>query len=444
MKLIPLNQISISATRQRREFNPATLQELVDDIRENGLFNCVVLRERPLISDVLTGAEPGLVLCQGERRLRAIQDLWSLGGTLRYDGEIVPEGQVPYVTLGDLDPLQAEICELSENLRREDLTWQEQANATSRIAKIRAELAQKAGISPPPVSAISQEVRGSSEGVHQENTRREIILADLIQKDPEIAKAKSLDEGWKIAKRKEQASRNAALGEAVGKTFSVADHTLLNEDSINWLCLCSDNRFDVILTDPPYGMGADEFEAGGGGAHDYADDAKTAEYCYFTLAEQAARITKPQAHLYAFCDLDWFHIWKQRFEEKGWAVHRTPLIWHKTGNSGGIPPWPEMGPRRSYELILYAVKGKRPTTGIYPDVLSYPSDTNLGKAAQKPIALYSDLLRRSCVPGNTVLDPFAGSGPLLPAAHGLKVAATLIERDQASYGIILNRAKELK
>lgn len=454
MKLIPLTSIHISPTRQRREFDPAKMQELVEDIRENGLFNCVVLREVILKERIdtptgpeITPYEKGWSLCQGERRLRAIQDLWELGGTLIYDGEIIEEGNIPYVTLGDLDPLQAEICELSENMQREDLTWKEQSDATARIYKLRAEIARLAGKESPSVASVAQEVRGSSEGIHHENTRREIILSDLMKKNPEIAKAKSLDEAWKMAKKGESARKNAELAESVGRTFSAQSHTILNEDSLIWMQSCAPGKFDVILTDPPYGMGADEFVAGGGGAHGYSDDGATAHACYKALFENAGRITKAQAHLYVFCDIEWFAWLKDMFgnnPEYPWEVHRTPLVWHKTGNSGGIPPWPDYGPRRAYELILYAVKGKRPVTGIYPDVLSYPSDTNLGQAAQKPVGLYADLLRRSVRPGDSVLDPFAGSGPLLPAAHEVKCLATLVEKDAASYGMILNRAKELK
>lgn len=440
MKLISLSQILISPDRHRREFDPSALQDLVEDIRENGLFNAPVLRtdisaEEPLCE---------YYLCQGERRLRAISDLWDLGGTLRYDGTDIPQGQIPYVTLGDLDPLQAEICELSENMQRENLTWKEESDAVSRIAKLRAKLAENSGAPAPTVAQISEEVRGSSEGIHHETTRRQIILADLIKTDPEIAKATSLDDAWKLAKRKDTAKRNELLGESMGKTFSVSDHFILNEDSLPWLESCESGKFDVILTDPPYGMGADEFAAGGGGTHRYEDSIASFTFLSETLLKHALRITKPQAHLYWFCDIDQFHFTKQRLILAGWEVHRTPLIWHKMGNSGGIPPWPDRGPRRAYELILYATKGKRPVTGIYPDVLSYPSDANLGHQAQKPVALLTDLLRRSCSPGNSVLDPFAGTGSLLPAAHQLKVAATLIEKDISSYGIILNRAKELK
>ncbi len=107
-------------------------------------------------------------------------------------------------------------------------------------------------------------------------------------------------------------------------------------------------------------------------------------------------------------------------------------------------PWPEYGPQRKYETLLYAVKGMRPIFKLAGDVLDFPSDTNLGHAAQKPVALYTELLRRSALPGDSIFDPFMGSGTIFSAATELKLRATGIELDQTSYGIAIERLEFLK
>jgi DNA modification methylase len=94
-------------------------------------------------------------------------------------------------------------------------------------------------------------------------------------------------------------------------------------------------------------------------------------------------------------------------------------------------------------MILYAVKGKRPVNVIAPDVLSYSSDANLGHAAQKPLLLLTDLLKRSAKPGDTVLDPFMGTGSLIEAADAMQVSATGIEIDPAAFGIAVKRLERL-
>lgn len=441
MNLIPIDQILIAPDRQRQNFDPDYLNELKESIESEGLFNAVVLRE-----GVEAGAgmhTPRLFLVQGECRLRAIRDIYDLGGEIRYDGQAVPPGMVPYTTLGDLDELARQLAEFHENSHRRNLTWIEEAKATSEIARLRGLIAKRDGLYPPTTAEISEERRGQRGGFSQEKTRQELIVAKHLDK-PEVKAAKSLPEAFKALKKAEERERNTKLAETVGRTFSAELHSLVHADSLIWLPEQPAEKWDVICTDPIYGMGADEFGDSGGkaeGAHDYEDSYEAWKDMLAVFAPESFRITKPLAHLYAFCDLDNYHEFRAALRAAGWLVHRTPLIWVKTTGRVPIPDW---GPRRQYELILFACKGKRPSTGIYPDVLSYPTDQNLGHQAQKPVALYSDLLRRSCRPGDHVLDCFAGSGTLLPAAHALKCVGTLVEKDTGNYGLMLKRAEGLK
>lgn len=432
-RYISVTAVQVAPNRQRRIFDAAKLHEFADGIQTQGLFHAIVLR---VVGDVYQ-------LVAGERRLRAITDIYALGGTISYDGEPVPEGTIPYTLLSDLDELAAEEAELSENIHREELTWQERAAACARIAQLRQKQALASGEIPPTVADIAIEVRGSSEGVNQETTRREIIVARHLD-NPEVKAAKSVDEAFKILRKQEAATKNRELGVAVGKTYTAKVHTCLNEDSLAWMETATAESFDVILTDPPYGMGADEFGDSGGlaaGEHGYADTQEVFFALMEVLPRESFRLTKPLAHLYVFCDIGWFQFMREKFSEAGWSVFRTPLIWYK--KAGMRAPWPFEGPQRKYETLLYAVKGKRPTLKMAGDVLDFPPDTNLGHAAQKPVALYQELLSRSILPGQTVLDPFCGSGTIFSAAHALKAAATGIELDPTSYGISIKRIEGL-
>ena len=203
--------------------------------------------------------------------------------------------------------------------------------------------------------------------------------------------------------------------------------------------------FRSILTDQIYGIGSDEFGDSGGhaaGPHSYEDSYEKWKQDLSCLAREGFRITKPQAHAYVFCDITRFEELKQVFSEAGWTPFRTPIVWHKP--NGNRAPWPEHGPQRKFELILYAMKGKKPVARLYSDVVTYSADENLGHHAQKPVALYIDLLRRSISAGDRVLDPFAGSGPLLPAANELKCRAVVIESDPAAYALCVARLTLLK
>jgi site-specific DNA-methyltransferase (adenine-specific) len=437
MKLIPLSSVVVASNRQRREFDPEVLQELVTSISESahGLLHPIVLREE----------QDKFVLVAGERRLRAISDIYDLGGTFKHDGEVVPPGQVPYTTLGELSVVDAMEAELEENVRRKDLTMMERAQATAALFDLRNAQAGAKGELPVTVAAIAQEVRGSSAGNSQERTRREIIIAKHA-KDPEVAKATSIDEAFKIVKKKEEQKKNVEFAAVIGRSFKSTNHQLTNEDSLVWAEGCMPESFDIILTDPPYGMGADQFGDSGTGAagavaHFYDDSYATWQHIIRKFAEQAWRVAKPDAHLYAFCDLGNFAEFKGAAEVAGWKVFRTPLIWHNP--NGFRAPWPAQGPQRKYECILFAVKGMKKVNAVVGDVLTYAKDAALGHPAQKPVPLLVDLLRRSAAPGDKVWDPFAGSGSTLEACNELKLTCVGQEIDPGSYGIAAKRLKAM-
>jgi DNA modification methylase len=274
--------------------------------------------------------------------------------------------------------------------------------------------------------------------------RKQVIVSKHLD-NPEVARAKNLEEAYKGLKRMEEQKRNEVLAKVVGETFSKDKHTILHGDAIAEMGKLPAESFDVICTDPPYGIDANEFGDAGGRlqrqVHAYADDRESWEGLMAQCAEHFWRLAKPEAHLYICCDIDGFHFLRRVMEAAGWWVHRTPLVNYKL--DGNRVPWPEHGPQRKWELVLYAVKGKRRVTRIYPDVVQTRGDENLGHGAQKPIELYVDLLRRSVAAGNTVLDPFCGTGTIFPAAHQLLCAATGIELEAQAYGIAVKRLQEL-
>lgn len=430
-QFIRISDIEIPPNRQRREFKLAELNELAEGIQRNGLLHAIVLRE-------------GKILVAGERRLRAITDIYELGGAFSYNGAPVLPDHIPFTDLGELSEAEAREAELEENIRRVDLTWQEKAKATAGLMELRSLQAERSGDIPPTVAEIAVEVRGSSEGEYQTATRNEIITARYLD-DEDVAKAPTLKEAFKVIKNKERAKKSAELAQSVGLTFTANEHLLTNTNSLEWMAGCPPSWVDVILTDPPYGMGADEFGDSGGkaeGAHGYVDSRDNALDCYNALATEGFRLTKPDAHLYAFCDIDLFPELKRIFSAAGWKVFRTPLLWYKP--TAFRAPWPEQGPQRKYETILFAVKGSRRVNYLAGDVLEYPPDTNLGHAAQKPVALYRDLLKRSAQPGDRVFDPFCGTGPIIEAGHELQCRVTAIELDPVSYGIAAKRLQGLK
>jgi DNA modification methylase len=194
-------------------------------------------------------------------------------------------------------------------------------------------------------------------------------------------------------------------------------------------------------------MGAHLFDDGGSGRlanseHHYKDDYDSWLALMTAWAPLSYRITKPEAHAYVFCDIANFDKLKSLMQAAGWYVFRTPFICTKP-NSGRVP-LPDEGPRRQWEMLLYAIKGHKKTTAIYPDVITTMADPGLGHGAQKPVALFVDLLRRSVHPGDTVFDSFAGSGTIFPAAQQLKVKAVGCEMAPEYYALCHQRLVSLE
>jgi site-specific DNA-methyltransferase (adenine-specific) len=447
---IHLTEIVIKENRQRQEFDPQALQELKNSIQDNQLLHPIVLRLE----------NHRWVLVSGERRLRAITEIFFMGGQFIYNGDVfkADDELIPFTNLGELTYLEAEEAELDENLKRRDLTWQEHAAAVAKLHNLRQaqanELSLKLAVEGDysaelvqhTIADTAEELTGRRDGMYQDNIRKEIIVSQHLN-NPVIAKAKNADEAFKLLKRDEEQKKNVALAASVGASFSADKHTLLNIDCLEFMMQDSNQgQFDVILTDPPYGMGADSFGDGGGKLdgieHHYDDSYESWQRLLKVWASLSFGIAKPQAHAYVFCDFDRFHELKAFMQAAGWYVFRTPLIVYKV-NSGRVP-LPDQGPRRQYEIILYAIKGKKPVTHIYPDVITSQADENMSHGAQKPVNLYQNLLSRSVRPGDRVIDTFAGTGPIFPAAQSFLCEATGLEMNPEYYALSMKRLQDLK
>lgn len=435
VRIIKITDVVIGADRQRKDFDAIALADLSESAKAKGLMHAIVLRD----------TSAGKTLVAGERRMRSIENLSVLGESYKFNNVEIPDGYIPFVTLGELSSLDAEEAELEENLHRKDLTWQENAAAMAKLHSLRSRQAQAEG-RLHTIADTATEVKGRGDGSYQNAVRKDIIVSKYLD-NPEVQKAKSAEEAFKIIKRQEETAKNVTLAATVGKTYSAAIHELHNTNCLEWMARPeSAGLFDVILTDPPYGMGADSFGDGGGGRlanneHHYKDDLATWRPLMQEWARLSFIVAKAQCHAYVFCDIDNFHELKEFMQKAGWYVTRTPFIANKP-NSGRVPH-PTEGPRRQWEMILYAIKGHKNTTAIYPDVITTMADSGLSHGAQKPVALYTNLLQRSVRPGDVILDSFTGSGTIFPAAQQYKCKAVGLEMSPEYYAISYKRLQEL-
>jgi len=446
MQTISTQRIVIGENRQRRQFDPEALQALRTSIVTRGLMHPVVLRKLE---------DGSLKLVAGERRLKAVTEAHFLGQTIGFGEGIVPAGEVPYTLITALDELAAEEAELEENAVREDLTWQERAAALQRLDALRRKQASAKGEVWTP-SDTALEVTDSKSGGAATEVRQAIAVAKALEAAPEsaavqaAAKAGSVKEAFKILQREENRQKFAEVAAEIAAKPAESKHQLHQGSCIEILARPEfEAKFDLILSDPPYGMNADQFGDSGSaertqGAHQYDDSVESWRALMLEFLPLSIRVTKPQSHMYLFCDFDRFHELKRMAEDSGWTVFRTPLVMRKLGQGGRVP-LPNHGPRRQYELVLYAYRGQRQVCAILPDVFESPLiDERLGHPAEKHPDAIRNLLQRSAHPGDNVLDPFCGSGPIFAACESHGAFATGIELDQSFAGMAATRIKGLK
>jgi len=348
--------------------------------------------------------------------------LAELGISFTCGQERIQAGTAPVTLLSELDSLTLREIELEENTIRVDLSWAERAAAIAALDELRKE--QHPGHN---TSDTAREVFGYT-GSGAAVVRESIELTKAIEQHPELAKAASHKDAVKMLKKTKEAAHRQTL--AASADVSLSRHSILSGDSTVLLStLPTSAAFNCIITDPPYGVNADDFGPQAVQAHAYRDTIEYALDCYHILAREGFRITAEQAHLYTFCSIENFQLLAEIFEEAGWSVWPRPLIWYK-GNVGMLAK-PDFGPRYTYEAILFASKGNKPVVQVgQHDVILVPSATDKVHAAEKPVKLYENLLARSCYPGDKILDPFAGSGVVFEAAESLRLAATGIELNE--------------
>jgi site-specific DNA-methyltransferase (adenine-specific) len=89
----------------------------------------------------------------------------------------------------------------------------------------------------------------------------------------------------------------------------------------------------------------------------------------------------------------------------------------------------------------HLVYGKNNTT-MHDYFRSTPEPQTNGHPCQKPLSWATWLIARACDPGNTVLDPFMGSGTTLVAAKQLGRRAIGIEIEQKYCDIAIERLRQ--
>lgn len=197
---------------------------------------------------------------------------------------------------------------------------------------------------------------------------------------------------------------------------------------------------DLIATDPPYGVG---WRSNRGQNFDVlAGDDGTLDVT--GVLAVAVRALRPKRHLHVFGPADLSTI-------TGLASP-VQLIWHK-GNIGMgdlSAPWAPQHEVITFASFVPSAAGRSKGEGRLTARLRRGSVVRVDRPnargvrrhpTEKPVALMRQLIESSTVLGETVLDPFAGSGSTLVAAVLSGRSAVGIELDEGHVATMVERVK---
>lgn len=440
MQIVPIASIRVGK-RQRKKIDKGPLTELRESIRTKGLLHPPVVRLCPeSLSKV--GPEFEYDLIVGERRFTAIKELSDAGVTFYHNNTPIPPGSIPVSSIWEaLTPAQVFETELDENIRRVDIPWQDRTAALAELHELyRAENPRQ---TPGQTAAQIIETKGpdphykspqSQQNALQTEVKQAAVLAGHLH-NPKIAKARNATEAYNLVLRMEESKFRTELARRQLLATPERPHIELRlGDLMDVLPKLSPGIADLVLADPPYGIGA---SAGGFRSrtvvhHNYNDTVENARMLAQAILMEGFRVTKPQANLFLFTDIRHWDFLQTISAQFGWTPFPRPVIWGKS-DSEGLAPWGSQGFRITTEYIFFATKGQKGLLASPVDYLRVDRVVDKDHAAEKPIPLLKKLIECSTLPGDFVLDPCCGSGSTLVAARDLRRVGMGIEKDKDYY-----------
>ena len=222
--------------------------------------------------------------------------------------------------MDESDPARLQEIELEENLRRLNLTPMEEAEAVARLHRMRQE--QNPEQTAKETAELVSKIEGRNETTISDQVRvANSLIVDQFAEDPEVQEAAkhSLSRAAKVAKKKMELDLVRALqGESTLQTPSSLN-TVHRGNCLEVIPTLPANTFDVMLFDPPYGIGADNFgDAAADITHQYQDDWQTAVDLVSGILARGDMILKQKCSILMFCAYEKFSEWQKIYASFGW------------------------------------------------------------------------------------------------------------------------------
>ena len=416
---VDARQIRVLEGRGRKNFR--NLDALSTSIQTYGLLHPLVVSKNP------EGDEKLYTLIAGERRFKA---LLLLGRT-----------SVPCLMRDDLTDIEQKEIELEENLRRENLEWSEEIQLIRQIDELKKSV-HGAGLQGKKIEGTwTTEDTAELLGRNRGQISRQISFAKVMKSRPDLAE-KVKDLPLSVAMKSVDKSLDEERLQRLSDKGMVKITTNLKQGLAEDLFKgVEDESVDLILTDPPFGIDSiiDLSRRQNTSSQSYATqmkdldnaDIESVEELFKKVIPEFFRVLKPSRHFYIFFSFSLYTELINTLVRNGLVVQAVPLIWDKSKPTSPFKGYDFMP---CYEPILFGYKPPRERRLSSPSkkILNFSPVGSLKKrhVFQKPQSLLRHLIGLSSRLGETVLDPFAGSGATLLAAKALGRTGLGFEADK--------------
>lgn len=304
--------------------------------------------------------------------------------------------EVPCHIASDLTPAQVKAYRIADNRTGQEATWNmELLTLEFEDLKIEGFDLDLTGFAPEEVAGIEAEMEPATEG----------------DTEPQVDRAEELREQWGVEE---------------GQLWALGEHRLLCGDSTkaeNVQRVMMDENADLCLTDPPYGIGDTNSDKNNYDKYDDSkENLKKLIAGFFPLAQSAARVvvlTPGNSNQLLYPASTWRMAWF------------TPA-------GIGCGPWGFCcwQPILCYGKDPKLAKGK----GSHPDAIVHTESADkLGHPCSKPIGFWEWLMNRTSEEGETIYEPFSGSGTTIIACENLKRKCRAIELSPGYVATALQR-----
>jgi len=336
-KILHINPFEIHEGKRMRE-DYRGLQSLQLSMESQGLIHPVIV----------TKTEQGWLLVVGGRRVAAAKGLeWET---------------IACIEKENLSELELREIEHEENLRREDLTWEEEVKSVHEIHRLKVEKYQKHKLYP---GAWRQKQTAEEIGWSEGKVSVDIKLAEALEKWPALRKCRTKREAMRMYRR---LIEGAPLDDDLESVRRIKESFIAGEweEALDGI---EDNSVDLIISD-------------------------ISENIQEVLLDRLNKTLNRMGHAFLFFPLEDHLLLISHLERMKVRFERRPFIWHIKRED-------------TYQSFVWFSKNMASPPKHVHKHYSFGRDKGFLHDLEKPAALFQHLVQNSTVKGAFVLDPIS-------------------------------------